>query len=264
MIGEKLPEVLAQKLQAADWLRTAHRGAPQVAPGNSARALEAAAQIGVDLIEVDVHATRDGEIVLWHDNEMTDADGTERLIAHSSLRELQAIDIGDGQRVIDLAAAIEIVRGRAGLMIDLKADGLEVPITQIVRDLAFNPVIVCGGYWRSLREIRRLAPGIGTSLTLSGHWKTAYGIAHESQIDTDAVTVDGRLLEPGLIERLHAHGLAVLAWTIDRTEDMHACLDLGADGLTSNRPDLFGEVASVRTAKLETAQLEKPKLEVKS
>ncbi len=264
MIGEKLPEVLAQKLQAKDWIRTAHRGAPQVAPGNSARAIEAAAQIGVDLIEIDVHATRDGSIVLWHDAEMTDADGAERLIAHSSLEELQAIDIGDGQRVIDLAQAIEIVRGRAGLMIDLKADSLEVPITRIVRDQQFDPVIVCGGYWRSLREIRRLAPGIGTSLTLSGHWKTAYGIADESQIDTDAVTVDGRLLEPGLMSRLHAHGLAVLAWTIDRPQDMHACLDLGADGLTSNRPDLFAEVARARAAKPETGAPDVPKLEVKS
>ena len=116
MIGSKLPERLAKRVAEGHWIRTAHRGAPQVAPGNSARAIQAAVEIGVDLVEVDVHATRDGKVVLWHDAEIIGADGVERSIAHSSLIELQAIDIGDGQRVIDLSDAIEIVRGRAGLV----------------------------------------------------------------------------------------------------------------------------------------------------
>ena len=116
VIGSKLPERLAKRVAEGHWIRTAHRGAPQVAPGNSARAIQAAVEIGVDLVEVDVHATRDGKVVLWHDAEIIGADGVERSIAHSSLIELQAIDIGDGQRVIDLSDAIEIVRGRAGLV----------------------------------------------------------------------------------------------------------------------------------------------------
>jgi glycerophosphoryl diester phosphodiesterase len=246
MIGSGLPKPLREKLEAGYWLRTAHRGAPFVAPGNSAHALEAAAVIGVDLIEVDLHASFDGRLVLWHDDEVRGIDGGEHVIATSSLETLQTIDIGDGQRIITLETGIEIARGHCGLMIDLKAEGLAKGIVQTLRHLEFAPVIVCGGSRSTLQEIQSLEPSIGTSLTLSGDWRSAYGIG-DLEIGTPAVTIDGRLLYPQnggpeLLETLHAQNIAVLAWTIDRPEDMHACLALGVHGLTSNRPDLFTQL----------------------
>ena len=246
MVRSHLPTLLHEKLEAGQWLRTAHRGAPFVAPGNSAQALEAAAMIGVDLIEVDLHTTRDGRLVLWHDDEVRGIDGREHIIATSSLETLQSIDIGAGQLIITLETGIEIARGHCGLMIDLKAEGLAKSIVQTLRHLEFTPVIVCGGYRETLQEIQALAPSIGTSLTLSGDWRGAYGIS-DLEIGTPAVTIDGRLLYPQnggpeLLEALHAQDIAVLAWTIDHLEDMHACLALNVNGLTSNRPDLFAQL----------------------
>jgi glycerophosphoryl diester phosphodiesterase len=246
MIRFNLPAPLREKLEAGQWLRTAHRGAPFVAPGNSAQALEAAAMIGVDLIEVDLHTTHDSRLVLWHDDEVRGLDGNEHVIATSSLETLQTVDIGDGQRLITLETGIEIARGHCGLMIDLKAEGLAKGIVQTVRHLEFAPVIVCGGSRSTMQEIQSLEPSIGTSLTLTGDWRTTYGIS-DLEIGTPAVTIDGRLLYPHnggleLLETLHAQNIAVLAWTIDRPEDMHACLALGVNGLTSNRPDLFAQL----------------------
>jgi glycerophosphoryl diester phosphodiesterase len=246
MFGLGLPAPLREKLEAGQWLRTAHRGAPLVAPGNSARALEAAAMIGVDLIEVDLHVTSNGRLILWHDDEVRGLDGTKHVIATSSLDALQGIDIGDGQRIITLETGIEIARGHCGLMIDLKADGLAKGIVKTLRHLEFGPVIICGGYRETLQEIQSLEPSIGTSLTLTGDWHGAYGIS-DLEIGTPAVTIDGRLLYPHnggpeLLETLHAQNIAVLAWTIDRPEDMHACLALGVNGLTSSRPDLFAQL----------------------
>ena len=202
--------------------------------------------IGVDLIEVDLHVTRDGRLVLWHDDDVRGVDGKKHLIATSNLETLQSIDIGDGQHLITLETGIEIARGHCGLMVDLKAEGLAKGIVQTLRHLGFAPVIVCGGSRSTLQEIQSLEPSIGTSLTLSGDWRTAYGIG-DLEIGTPAVTVDGRLLDPNnggqeLLETLHAQNIAVLAWTIDRPEDMHACLALGVNGLTSNRPDLFAQL----------------------
>jgi glycerophosphoryl diester phosphodiesterase len=246
MIRSHLPAPLREKLEAGQWLRTAHRGAPFVAPGNSAQALEAAAMIGVDLIEVDLHVTFDGRLVLWHDDDVHGIDGTKHVIATSSLEMLQSIDIGDGQRIITLETGIEIARGHCGLMIDLKAEGLAKGIVQTLRHLEFAPVIVCGGSRSTMQEIQSLEPSIGTSLTLTGDWRGAYGII-DLEIGTPAVTIDGRLLYPHnggpeLLETLHTQKIAVLAWTIDRLEDMHACLALGVNGLTSNRPDLFAQL----------------------
>lgn len=242
-IGAGLPSPLAERIARGDWIRTAHRGFPQVAPGNSARAIETALDIGVDLVEVDLHVSNDGGLVLWHDDEVKSVGGVELVIANSSLAELQALDIGGGQQVITLEDGLKLAEGRTGLMIDLKADGLAESIVNATRQAQFSPVVVCGGYWDTLEEIRHLAPEIGTSLTLTFGWKGTYGLGSLVGINTDAVTVDGRLLSPEFIADLHAQGLAVLAWTIDRPEDMKMLLKHGADGLTSNRPDLFAEVA---------------------
>jgi glycerophosphoryl diester phosphodiesterase len=194
-------------------------------------------------VEVDVHATKDGRLVLWHDDEIRSVGGAELSIARSSLAALQALDLGGGQRVITLEEGLDLTRGRAGLMLDLKADGLAESIVNATRQAQFSPVVVCGGYWGTLQRIRDLAPEIGTSLTLSFGWNEAYGLKSISGIDTDAVTVDGRILSPEFIAELHTQGLAVWAWTIDRLEDMETLLRWGADGLTSNRPDLFARVA---------------------
>lgn len=242
-VGAGLPFPLAERIARGGWIRTAHRGFPQAAPGNSARAIKAALDIGVDLVEVDVQATQDKYVVLWHDAEISAVDGTELVIAASSLSELQALDIGGGQHLITLEDGLDLARGRAGLMIDLKGAGLAEPIVNATRQAQFAPVIVCGGYWDTLKQIRDLAPEIGTSLTLTFGWQRKYGLENITGIDTDAVTVDGRLLNFEFIAELHAHSLAVLAWTIDRSEDMKTLLALGVDGLTSNRPDLFAQLA---------------------
>ncbi|HEX5506597.1 MAG TPA: glycerophosphodiester phosphodiesterase [Thermomicrobiales bacterium] len=247
-VGRGLPAPLAERLAAGHWLRTAHRGAPTVAPGNSRAAIVAAAALGVDMVEVDVHATADGALALWHDDDLPAGDARLPLAA-TTLAELQRVDLGRGERLITLADAMAAVRGRAALLVDLKADGLAEPIVATARRLDFGPVVVCGGYWGSLCDVKRLAPEIGTSLTLERHWRAWHGDDAIERADTDALTVDARLLgEPGLLDRCHARGLAVLAWTVDRPEDMRRLLALGVDGLTSNRPDRFAALLGSRAA----------------
>lgn len=234
-----LPSPLNERLAAGHWLRTAHRGAPTVAPGNSLRAIQAAVEIGVDMVEVDVHRTADGHLVLWHDDAVPD--GKKHIpIASAHLAALQAVDVGQGERVIELASGLEAVRSHAALLIDLKADGLAAQIVETVRACAAGPVVVCGHYWESLGEIKRRAPEIGTSLTLDRSWRRRFGSDVIERIDTDAVTVDLRIVDATFVARCHAHGLAVLAWTVDDLALMRRLLALGVNGLTSNRPDLFG------------------------
>lgn len=237
-VGRGLPAPLAERLAGGGWLRTAHRGAPEFAPGNSRRALDAAAALGVDMVEVDVHATVDGELILWHDDAIPAPEG-RRVIAETPLSVLRRLDLGGGERPITLAEGMEAVRGRAALLIDLKADGLAPAITETVLRLDFAPAVVCGDQWESLRAVTARNPAIGTSLTLGRGWARRWGEDVIESIDTGALTIDWRALDARLIERAHARGLAVLAWTVDAPERMRRLLDLGVDGLTSNRPALL-------------------------
>ncbi|MDQ2787183.1 MAG: glycerophosphodiester phosphodiesterase [Chloroflexota bacterium] len=231
---------LRERLAGGGWLRTAHRGAPMVAPGNSRRAIVAATNLGVDMVEVDIHRTADGCLMLWHDDALT-INGARIPLATATMTALQAVDIGQGEHIISLADGLDTVRGHAALLIDLKADGLAEQIVETVRACGEQPVMVCGRFWESLREITRRAPEIGTSLTLDHTWQRQYGDDAIERIDTDAVTVDWRILDPAFVARCHTRGLAVLAWTVDDLSLMRRLLATGVDGLTSNRPDLFAQ-----------------------
>lgn len=241
--GQGLPAPLRERLAGGGWLRTGHRGAPTIAPGNSLRAIVVAADLGVDMVEVDVHRTVDGYLVLWHDDALV-IDGAPVPLAAATMAALQAVDIGRGERIIRLTDGLEAVRGRSALLIDLKADGLAEQIVQTVRMCGPQPVVVCGHFWESLREVKRRAPEIGSSLTLGNGWRHWYGDDAIERIDTDAVTVDWRIVDPSFVAGCHARGLAVLAWTVDDLALMRRLLAIGVDGLTSNRPDLFSQVGS--------------------
>lgn len=193
------------------------------------------------MVEVDIHRTADGHLVLWHDDTMPMGDARIPL-ARANHAALQSVDIGQGERIIGLADGLDAVRGRAALFIDLKADGLAEQIVSTIRACREQPVVVCGHFWESLREIKRRAPEIGTSLTLDQRWRQRHGDDVIERIDTDAVTVDWRILDAAFVEQCHACGLAVLAWTVDDLPLMRRLLAMGVDGLTSNRPDLFTRV----------------------
>lgn len=227
---------LARRLGGGSWLRVAHRGDPRVAPGNTGPAIAAAAAAGVDLVELDLQATADGRLVLWHDPEIT-ADGRRVPIARATFAALRGLDLGGGERIATLDEALEIVRGRAGLLIDLKARGLADGIVAAVRRHAPTPVVVCGHHWRSLRRIRRLAPEIGVAHTLDRYWRRPLGAAAIACLDTDAVSLHWRLVDAGLVRRCHTRGIAVIAWTVDDPTLLAHLLRLGVDGVTSNRLD---------------------------
>jgi len=241
-MNSSLPEPLRGKLSRGEWIRTAHRGAPKVAPGNTLRSILAALEFGVDLVEIDVHRTPDGRLVLWHDDHITS--GLNRYavdrVEFSTLHE--AVRKSLGEELIDLPQAILAVAGKAGLMVDLKADGLAGPIMDCARAATDTPIVVCGDYRDTLREIRASGRSIGTSLTLDRSYRLREGSPPPEEFATDAVTVAYQIAEGELIARCHDLGIAVLAWTVDELQLMRNLLAAGVDGLTSNRSDLFASV----------------------
>ncbi|HUX20538.1 MAG TPA: glycerophosphodiester phosphodiesterase, partial [Spirochaetia bacterium] len=206
--------------------------------GNTLRSIEAAVAFGVDLVEVDVHRTRDNRLVLWHDEGVPSPEG-ELDIASESFESLKtSVQNEIGEELIDLGRAIELTRGVAGLMIDLKAEGLTSDIVSVVQSAGYTPAVICGEYWDELRFVLGSAPAIGASLTLNERWDEQSGPRIE-EIDTPAVTVAWPVVNRIFVERMHERGIAVLVWTVDEPELMRRMLNLGVDGLTSNRPDLF-------------------------
>lgn len=218
-------------------LRTAHRGAPRLAPDNTLESLRAAALAEVDFVETDVHLTRDAQLLLWHDEHLITPDGVFP-IAQLDLCELRSLGIPDGT-LATLPEAIEVVRGRTGLMIDLKAPHLEDPVSHVLAAANFQDALVCGGYLGSLGRIKASAPQIAVSLTPDAAFYAHVRRDLARLPFLDALTVYWRTVGPRLADAAHEGGLALLAWTVDYPQLARQVVSAGADGVTSNDLDLL-------------------------
>ncbi len=222
-------------------LRTAHGGASRLAPDNTLEAIVAALDTPLDFVEVDVHLTRDGELLLWHDPQLVTQDGLFEIARHS-LAELRGLELIDGT-LSTLPQAIEAVRGRCGLMIDLKAPDLEGPIMEALRRAAFEDAVICGGFTRTLAALKLGLPEMGVSLTpeLEFYRDPAAGLSVLPFLD--AVTVYWRGIGPELMRAARDAGVLVLAWTVDHPHVAAHLLAQGVHGVTSNNLDLLAGLA---------------------
>jgi glycerophosphoryl diester phosphodiesterase len=225
-------------------IRVGHRGAAAHAPGNSRASFERALAIGVDMIEVDVRRCRDGDLVLAHDATLPGPRG-DVVVAEASLSDLRALDLGGGERTLTLPEAIDLLRGRCALMIDLKGEGFERELVAAIRKggLAPGEVVIPGGTEPSRRAIRALDPELPLSLSLDARAEAMLSPEFLDAIDTDAVTWQHPLITRSRVAHLRARGLTVYTWTVDDLATMRRVRDAGVDGIITNRPELFAELA---------------------
>src|SRR5512147_525299 len=99
----------------------AHRGASAYEPENTLRAFRRAIELGADMSELDVHLSRDGELVVIHNASVDQTTNGHGAIQDLTLAQIKQLDAGKGERVPILQEVIDLVRGRNGLYIELKA-----------------------------------------------------------------------------------------------------------------------------------------------
>jgi glycerophosphoryl diester phosphodiesterase len=223
-------------------IRVGHRGAAAHAPGNTLASFRRALAIGVDMIEVDVRCCGDGHLVLAHDESLPGPAG-DVVVAQTPLSALRELDIG-GERIVTLPEAIDLLRGRCALMIDLKGEGFEPELVAAIRDGGLPPdaVVIPGGTEPSRRAIRGLAPELPLSLSLDARAEALLTPEFMDAIDTNAVTWHHRLIIPERVAHLRARGLTVYTWTVDDLDTMRRVRDAGVDGIITNRPELFANL----------------------
>src|SRR2546428_3578234 len=141
-----------------------HRGASALAPENTLRAVQLAIDHGLDLVEVDVHLSRDGEVMVIHDLRAL-ARGTER-VADLTAAELARVDLGAGQSVPRLVEILALARGRIGVDVQLQGAGTSAAVGRLARDGAAQGVELISGSFEPglVQELRAAAPAIPRSV----------------------------------------------------------------------------------------------------
>jgi len=219
----------------------AHRGASGTLPENTLPAYELAVQQRADMIEIDLHRTRDGETVVAHDEDLAGLGGRGE-IAEATLAEVRALDAGNGARVPTLDEVLDTFGARIPFNLELKrgrrADyaGLESAALAAVESRGLlDRTLFSSFYDPVLARLRALSPAARIALLLSPR-NPERPLERARSVAAEAVNPSVFLTTPALVEAAHAEGLAVFVFTVDAEDDMRRLLDLGVDGIFTNFP----------------------------
>jgi glycerophosphoryl diester phosphodiesterase len=191
-----------------------HRGASALAPENSLRAFQLALDYGADMSELDVHLSRDGELVVTHDAELHLADGSRVDVADLAAAELAELELSDGGRVPRLRDVFELVEtGGMGIYVELKGDGTAQALAALLEAGVGDgvPLIAGSAVPHLVAELRAAAPDLPRSIL----FRPGPGVDEMAAACHD---LGARYAHPcfrpitaALVDGLHAAGLQVMS-----------------------------------------------------
>ena len=250
----------------------AHRGDSKYYPENSMVAFKSAIELGVDIIETDVHMSSDGVIFIWHDETTEKLDGNKTHVTKRKWSELEKLDLGflyidkNGKRPFS-STGIRLMKFQEALKtfpnIKFNVD-LKDKKPKLVRDMyeilkkenAFNRVVIASFHTENLKRMRKLSPKVTTSygvtevlllviLSKIGLLRLISNFLILSPVLQVPVSAKGlRVITSKFIKILHKRGVKVQVWTINNRDEMTTLYKLGVDGVMTDDPRLLLEVVN--------------------
>jgi glycerophosphoryl diester phosphodiesterase len=228
----------------------AHRGGASEAPENTLPAFEHAVELGYRHLETDVHATADGVVVAFHDPDLSRTCGVPRLIGElpwTAVRAARVYGLEPIPLLEDLIGSFPDARFNIDCKADRAAAGL---VAAIRRTNSFDRVCVASFGDRRLLALRRaLGPSACTALAKVeiavlriASWYRGSALAAQVPLRHRRVP----LVDRRFVAAAHRCGVQVHVWTIDDADEMRRLLDLGVDGIMTDRPAVLKEVLTER------------------
>ncbi|MDQ0814825.1 glycerophosphoryl diester phosphodiesterase [Streptomyces sp. B3I7] len=218
-----------------NFLTIGHRGVMGIEPENTLRSFVAAERAGLDLIELDLHLSKDGALVVMHDAEVDRTTDGAGPIAEKTLAELRALDAGRGERVPTFEEVLDAVR--SPLQAEIKDVAAARALAEVMRrrDLVTR-VEVISFHDEALAEIARLVPGVRTALVAS-----RYGLdVVERAVAVGATTLvlNIRRLTLEVVEHARKADLRIIGWVVNTQDHLRLVRALELDGATTDYPEI--------------------------
>ena len=251
----------------------AHQGGEWLRPSNTLVAFDYAVELGVDVLEMDIHQTKDGAIVLMHDatvDRTTDGSGAIKEMTFAEIRELDAGHYwtdddgatypyrGEGIQVPTLEELFQRYPDmRMNIEIKQETPSMVRPFCQLIQEYnRQDQILVATFHKATVEEFREVCPDVITSMVepeiqlffglnvaYLGALFQAPGTAFQVPL-TSSLPVIGEVdvITERFVRVAHSHNIQVHAWTINDTAEMERLIGLGVDGIITDRPDLLLEV----------------------
>lgn len=235
------------------WIRIAHRGASGIAPENTLTAFKKAIEIGVDAVELDLHGTADGEIVVIHDASLDRTTNMSGLIKQTTLKTIKRADAGawfnpefEGEQVPTLAEALVCITDNAIAVLEIKDNTIAEAVVQKIREMDLLELTVIISFHASvLKTVRTLEPRIPTGWLIgssNGHTHPIQLCQQLGLLGSSLLNVNHQLITDEFAYEVRRRGIALWCWTVDDIERMRQMSAFGVQGITSNYPERFSAV----------------------
>ena len=247
-------------------IRLAHRGSRVLRPENTAEAFQGAIDLGYRYVETDVRISRDGVVVAFHDATLERTTNGVGAVDEWEFSDLQRLDAawwfdegngyprrGSGVQIPSLAEVFEMWPD-AMFNIDLKGPGLEWAVADVIKRHGREGSTLIGSFVdHRIAKFRRITHGgiavsAGPSTVLAMLAASRLGrtirrpvAAYQLPFNYKSVPIDRKL-----VDAIHRADAQIHTWTVNEAPDMHRLLDLGVDGIVSDRPDVLNEVLRER------------------
>jgi glycerophosphoryl diester phosphodiesterase len=224
----------------------AHRGGCKIGPENTIAAFDRGLEGGADGLELDVHLSRDGIVVVHHDATLDRTTGVKGLVKDRTASELAEFSVPPLRAVLARYPGI-------GIIIEMKERGprlAEAVVDEVRRAGASDRVCLGSFSVAAVRAARAAAPAIATSgarfevrMALYRSWcGLSPGRVPYQAFQVPEWSGSTRVVSPRFVQLAHKSGVAVHVWTVDEPGDIRRLLDWGVDGIISDRPDVAAEV----------------------
>ena len=240
-------ENLAAKLRSGRMLLGGHRGNPDEFPENTLASFRSAIELGVDVIELDVHRSEDGGLPVIHDHLLDRTTDGSGLVRDHTMAELKRFDAGSwkdpgfaGERIPSLDEVLALARGQVGVAIEIKNlplpyAGIEEALVQAVRNAGMiNDVVVISFDHRCIKRVADLEPEIMTGVLEASRPVDVLRVMDDAE--ADVFCPHWAAIEPETAAELHAAGKLIGVWTVDDAFSLAWSKALPANAVYTNKP----------------------------
>jgi glycerophosphoryl diester phosphodiesterase len=238
----------------------AHRGASFDAPENTLASIRLAWQQQADAVEIDIHLSKDGKIVVFHDHNTRKTTDVNRKVANQTLAELRGLDAGSwkgqewqGEKIPTLDEVLALVPPGKRLFIEIKPRLKQSPdVVKALSRADYDPrqIIFIGFSLPTMLTVKRAFPRIEVCWinALRRNWRTGRLPTAENLVKkVKSAGLDGLDLNARspitleFVKKIHAAGLKLYVWTVDSPIAAKKLIRAGVDGITTNRPGWLRE-----------------------
>lgn len=218
-----------------NFLKIAHRGASAYEPENTLRSFKVAIDMKADMIEFDVRMSKDGHLVVIHDNTVDRTTNGRGYVNELTLEELENLDAGRGEKIPTLKEVVELGVGKTKFAIELKEGGTEKKTISLIKEYnLLDEVFIISKSRELLKKVKILEGDIRTCLIMV---LSCASIDSGRESLANAIAPFHFFITKRLVKRAHRSGLFLFTWIVDSKKRAQWMKDIGINGIVTNKPD---------------------------